>query len=62
MKKNMELVSIAEMSEIFGVVKQTVHNWTVRDQTFPEPVAKLAVGSIWNKKDVIEWGVKNDRL
>lgn len=51
----MELVGLAEIAEIAGVTRQAVTNWTTRHPSFPEPLARLASGPVWNCPDVVAW-------
>ena len=69
MAEKIELCGIAEAAEIFGVGKQTLYNWTKgkrksgrpsRDnpsavQRFPEPVARLKMGPVWLKEELLTW-------
>jgi hypothetical protein len=51
----MELVGLAEIAEMAGVTRQAVTNWTARHASFPEPVARLAAGPIWDRSAVASW-------
>jgi chromosome partitioning protein len=57
----LEIVAVAEIAEMFGVSKQVVANWKTRCKDFPEPVANLAMGSIYKKSDIKCWGEKNQK-
>jgi predicted DNA-binding transcriptional regulator AlpA len=50
-----ELASLAEVAEILDVPKRTAARYVKRDD-FPEPVDRLAVGPIWRRADVEQWG------
>ncbi len=52
------LVGLAELAELFGMSKQTVSNWRSR-QDFPEPVAQLRSGPIWQLAAVEKWAQAN---
>mgnify|MGYP000633953377 CR=1 FL=1 len=43
---------------MLGVSRQRVHVIT-RSKGFPEPVAELAMGSVWLKADVERWIQEN---
>lgn len=55
-----ELVGMDEIAERGGVSKQTVRSWVRRHETFPQPVASLAVGRIWAWADVERWITQHD--
>ena len=50
----MEPVAITEIAARFGVSRQLANRWAQRED-FPEPVAVLSVGRIWDLDDVLEW-------
>jgi predicted DNA-binding transcriptional regulator AlpA len=50
-----ELAGVAEIAEMLGVVRQYVHRLINEDPTFPEPVAELASGRVWRRRDVEVW-------
>lgn len=52
-----KLAGVAEIVELLGVSKQTVINYTKRDD-FPEPVDRLAAGPVWRRIDVERWARK----
>lgn len=57
------LVGTAEIAERLGVSRhQVVHDWRRRHDDFPEPVAKLKRGLIWNWPDVERWARATGRL
>jgi predicted DNA-binding transcriptional regulator AlpA len=58
----LELVGIAEVAAMLGVTTARVHQITRDDPTFPEPVAVLAAGRIWQRSDVERWGKRTGRL
>jgi chromosome partitioning protein len=51
----MELVGASEVAEMLGLSKQTLVNWRNRDATFPEPVADLKSGPVWQRDQIIAW-------
>jgi hypothetical protein len=54
------LVGIAELAGVFSVGRTTISNWYTRKATngFPEPLADLAMGPVWDQDEVIEWWKK----
>ncbi|MCW2545381.1 MAG: phage transcriptional regulator, AlpA [Frankiales bacterium] len=48
------LVGAAEMAALLGVSRQRAHQLAARPD-FPEPVAKLSMGRIWERDAVAEW-------
>jgi len=51
------LVGTAELSELFGVSKQTISNWRAKE-TFPSPIAELKAGPVWDQASVISWALE----
>ena len=51
----MSLVGLAEMADLFGVTKQVLSNWRSRKPTFPQPIAELKSGPVWNLDAVLAW-------
>lgn len=50
------LVGAHEIAERLGLAfPNSVHSWRRRHKDFPEPVAKLSVGLIWDWAQVKEW-------
>jgi len=45
----------AEACIIMDVSKQCLANWVKRKGSFPEPVARLAMGPIWKTQDLLRW-------
>lgn len=58
----LNLVGVTEIAGMFGVTKQAVNSWKIRDDKFPKPVARLSMGSVWLKKDVRAWARKTGRM
>jgi chromosome partitioning protein len=52
---SIELVGISEIAEMAGMLKQNVANIRLRDQTFPQPIARLRMGPVYLKAEAIEW-------
>lgn len=52
-----KLVGVAEISAIHQVPRSTVSMWDARRATngFPEPVADLAMGPVYNAAEVAAW-------
>jgi prophage regulatory protein len=50
-----ELVGMAEIAEMLGVVRQYVDRLSREDPAFPEPVATLASGRIWKRVEIVKW-------
>lgn len=57
----MDLVSRVEIADILGVTKQRVHQ-LITQPGFPEPVATLAIGQVWDRAAVEEWARSSGRL
>lgn len=56
----MELIGPKEISELLGVSSQRVSQLTKRAD-FPEPVARLAMGQIWDAAEVRAWAERRRR-
>ncbi len=50
-----EYGSVAEVAALAGVTKQVVSNWRKRHADFPEPVANLKMGPIFELATVRAW-------
>ena len=57
----MHLVSTVEIAAMLGVSRQRVDQLT-RTEGFPEPVAELAIGRVWERADVEAWARETGRL
>ena len=55
-----ELVGVAEISELLGVEPATVTKWAQRG-ILPEPDLVLSIGKIWIVETVIEWARETGR-
>lgn len=53
-----ELWSVAEIADHLQVARSTVHHWQKHEEKFPEPVARLATGPVWNAQEVRHWRMK----
>jgi hypothetical protein len=57
------LVGATEITERLGLTAtHVVHEWRRRHADFPAPVAKLAMGWVWNWPDVERWARRTGRL
>ena len=54
----LRLAGLAEAAEILGVSKRSAVQYARRPD-FPEPLARLASGPVWDAAAVEEWGVKH---
>ncbi len=57
---SLRLVGIAEISQMFGVSRQRAQQ-LVDQKDFPKPVAILAAGRIWRRREVVRWARKRGR-
>jgi hypothetical protein len=55
-----ELAGVKEISDELGVLRTTISMWATRRQRsgFPEPVAMLAMGPIYDMDEVRAWHAK----
>lgn len=51
----LELLGLAEIAAQNNVSAQAVYNWTKRYEDFPEPIARLRMGPVFDAKEVYEW-------
>ena len=58
----MELLGTSEIAALASASRSAVSNWVSRDPSFPKPLADLACGQIWDRKDIEAWLVKNNLL
>jgi hypothetical protein len=49
-----DLVGVAEVAELLSVSRQRVSQLAATPG-FPDPVARLAAGPIWERDDIIGW-------
>jgi hypothetical protein len=50
----MKLMGVSEIAELMAVSRQRAHQIT-KQADFPEPVARLAMGPIWEADDFDHW-------
>jgi prophage regulatory protein len=62
MSRKLDLVGVTEVRELLDVSRQRVHQIIRDNPSFPEPVAELAAGRIWLRKDVEAWAKAAGRL
>lgn len=53
-----ELVGLAEVAELLEVTKRTAITYSRRPD-FPDALARLAAGPVWNRRDVLRWAKTN---
>jgi predicted DNA-binding transcriptional regulator AlpA len=56
-----ELVSTIEIAQLLDLSRQRVDQLS-RTDTFPAPVATLAIGRVWDRADVVTWAKQTGRL
>lgn len=56
----LELVGAAELLQLLGVGRTRLGVLTARDD-FPEPIAELVMGKIWDLADIRAWAEKTGR-
>lgn len=49
------LAGTSEIAEHFGVQSNVVGNWIARYPDFPEPLADLARGKVFDLNEVVDW-------
>ena len=50
-----ELVGVDEIARLVGVSRQRVNAIARSDSAFPEPLAELAAGRIWDRAEIEKW-------
>lgn len=60
MSQQPRLMSIPEIAALFGVTRQRADVLT-KSKSFPDPVHRLAIGSVWLADDVEAWADRNGR-
>ena len=55
-------MGVTEVRALLDISRQRVHQIIRDDPSFPEPVAELASGRIWLRKDVEAWARRAGRL
>ena len=62
MVMQLDLVGVAEVAEFLGISRQRVDAIARTHDEFPKPVADLAAGRIWQRRDIEKWARKVGRL
>jgi prophage regulatory protein len=57
-----DLVGVAEVSTMLNITPQRVHQLDAAGRGFPEPVAVLAAGRIWRRRDIEAWARETGRM
>jgi len=52
------LAGLAEVADLLGISKRSASRYTRRDD-FPEPVARLSTGPVWDATAVEIWGAEH---
>jgi prophage regulatory protein len=57
------LVGAHEIARMFGVERQTVHDWLKKPERFhfPEPWDVIKAGKVWRTEDVRAWAGETGR-
>jgi predicted DNA-binding transcriptional regulator AlpA len=55
------LMGVTEIANLLGISRQRVSQ-LARTETFPEPVARLSGGIIWERADIERWAREAGRL
>jgi predicted DNA-binding transcriptional regulator AlpA len=50
-----DLVGRAEIAEELGVSRSTPWKWSLEERDFPEPIAALRMGAIFDRLAVLAW-------
>lgn len=61
MTASLDLVGAHEIAGLLGVSRQRVHALVTARSGFPDPVAQLASGRIWQRKDIARWAAATGR-
>ena len=56
------LMGAQEVADLIGVTRQGVSHIAKTDPNFPEPVAVLAGGRVWERADIEKWARATGRL
>ncbi|MEV6366219.1 hypothetical protein AB0L86_04915 [Micromonospora musae] len=57
----MDLVGAAEIREMLGGISRQRVNVITTSKGFPDPVAVLAMGKVWRRRDVARWIAEHRR-
>lgn len=51
------LAGVAELSDLLSVRRTTISQWHSRQNqnSFPDPIADLAMGPVWDQDEVVQW-------
>jgi hypothetical protein len=49
------LVGVPEIADMANVTRAAVHNWKARHGDFPDPVVRLSIGDIYDRREVQAW-------
>ncbi|MGI8939484.1 MAG: helix-turn-helix transcriptional regulator [Iamia sp.] len=60
MEEALDLLGLAEIGALLGVSRQRVDQ-LARTEGFPDPVATLSAGRIWQRDDVEAWARQTGR-
>ncbi len=56
-----DLVGVAEVAELLGVSRQRVNQLVRESSDFPDPIAVIAAGRIWERATIEEWATAHPR-
>jgi prophage regulatory protein len=59
-ERRLELLGLHEIAEHYAISRQLAAKWTRRSD-FPQPIAELAMGKVWDAGQVTAWAKKHDR-
>ena len=60
--EQLDLVGAAEVATMLNISPQRVHQLYAAGRGFPEPVAVLAAGRIWRRRDIEAWAHETGRM
>jgi chromosome partitioning protein len=55
-----DLVGLSEVADRLGVSKQVIANWRQRQESFPQPIANLKSGPVWQWAEIAAWAGQNN--
>ncbi|MFI6243949.1 hypothetical protein ACIBEF_29195 [Micromonospora sp. NPDC050795] len=53
--KGVDLVGVAEIRDMLGGISRQRVSIIANSKGFPDPVAVLAMGKVWRRRDVARW-------
>jgi prophage regulatory protein len=59
---HVDLVGLTEIARLLGISRQRVDQLLRTDEAFPEPIATLSAGRIWERADIESWARATGRL